>query len=254
MDSDSAVFAELVENLRKSMVPEAMGLAVTMAQRIAAITVMRRMIEQDKTETHLQRLIEAFPWLLGPKWERLTANQTIKTLVMEKHRPDESRGEWSLTSDAAKLKPDFVFLSDPGGREEIIVFELKGPEAGKTLQPIEYRQLTNYLNIIADVYTSDSIDIKGVLVGHEKGGFKTHDDRITVTTWSDVLLEARGLHVEYLRSLLHASDPTANDARLKQIADFGGKETMELLEKLAPVGEFPSVITDSLHMLSRKDD
>ena len=97
MDSDSAVFAELVENLRKSMVPEAMGLAVTMAQRIAAITVMRRMIEQDKTETHLQRLIEAFPWLLGPKWERLTANQTIKTLVMEKHRPDESRGEWSLS-------------------------------------------------------------------------------------------------------------------------------------------------------------
>lgn len=249
LDSDSAVFTQLVESLRKSMVPEAMGLAVTMAQRIAAITVMRRMIEQDKTETHLQRLIETFPWLLGPRWERLTANQTIKTLVMEKHKPDESRGEWSIAGDKAKLKPDFVFLSDPGGQEELIVFELKGPEAGKTLQPVEYRQLANYLDIIADVYTSSSITIKGVLVGHDKGGFREHDTRITVTTWSDVLVDARNLHVEYLRALLLASDPTANDARLRQIADFGGKETMELLARLAPVGEFPNVITDTLGML-----
>ncbi len=249
LDSDSAVFAELVENLRKSMVPEAMGLAVTMAQRIAAITVMRRMIEQDQTETHLQRLIETFPWLLGPRWERLTANQSIKTLVMEKHKPDENVGEWALTGKKAQLKPDFVFLSDPGGREEFIVFELKGPEAGKTLQPVEYRQLRNYLDIIADVYATSSINITGVLVGHDKGGFNTTDSRIIVTTWADVLLDARNLHVEYLRALLQASDPTVNDARLRQIADFGGKETMELLAKLAPMGEFPNVITDTLGML-----
>lgn len=249
LDSDSAVFSELVESLRKSMVPEAMGLAVTMAQRIAAITVMRRMIEQDKSETHLQRLIETFPWLLGPRWERLTANQTIKTLVMDKHKPDESLGEWSIAGEKAKLKPDFVFLSDPGGREELIVFELKGPEAGKTLQPVEYRQLRNYLDIIADVYTTSSITITGVLVGHDKGGFNTPDSRIIVTTWADVLLDARNLHVEYLRALLQASDPTVNDARLRQIADFGGKETMELLAKLAPMGEFPNVITDTLGML-----
>ena len=68
-------------------------------------------------------------------------------------------------------------------------------------------------------------------------------------TWTEVLGEARNLHVEYLRALLLASDPSATDARLKQIADFGGKETMELLSRLAPVGNFPNVITDMLDML-----
>ena len=249
MNSDSGIFAELVENLRKSMVPEAMGLAVTMAQRIAAITVMRKMIEADKTETHLQRLIETFPWLLGPQWERLTANQEIKTLVTQKHKPDVGMGEWSIAGEKIKLKPDFVFLSDAGKEKEFIVFELKGPEAGKTLLPVEYEQLGEYLRIIRAVYTDPKISVRGVLVGHDAGGFEENDKRIDVRRWSEVLLEARNLHVSYLQALLLASDPGATDVRLKQIADFGGKETMELLNRLAPVGNFPNIITDTLNFL-----
>ena len=249
MNSDSSLFAELVENLRKSMVPEAMGLAVTMAQRVAAITVMRKMIEADKTETHLQRLIETFPWLLGPQWERLIANQEIKTLVTKKHKPDEGLGEWSIAGDKIKLKPDFVFLSDAGKEKEFIVFELKGPEAGKTLQPVEYEQLAEYLRIIRAVYTDPKITVTGVLVGHDFGGFELNDRRITVKRWSEVLLEARNLHVSYLQALLLASDPDASDIRLKQIADFGGKETMELLNRLAPLGNFPNILTDTLNFL-----
>lgn len=215
---------------------------------------MRKMIEADKTETHLQRLIETFPWLLGPQWERLVANQAIKTLVTDKHKPDEAMGEWSMSDANLRLKPDFVFLSDAGAEKEFIVFELKGPEAGKTLQPAEYQQLGEYLRIIRAVYVDQSITVKGVLVGHDKGGFELHDTRITVKTWSEVLLEARNLHVSYLQALLLASDPGATDVRLKQIADFGGKETMELLSRLAPVGNFPNIITDSLNFLSAKSD
>jgi hypothetical protein len=118
------------------------------------------------------------------------------------------------------LKADFVFLSDPGGQKELIVFELKGPETGKVLQPAEYEQLGQYLRIIRAVYTNPRIWVHGLLVGHDKGGFETNDTKITVLTWSEVLSEARNLHVEYLRALPLASDPTATDARLRQIADF----------------------------------
>jgi len=252
MNSDSTVFAELVENLRKSMVPEAMGLAVTMAQRIAAITVMKKMIETDKTETHLQRLIESFPWLLGPQWEKLTANQSIRKLVSEKHKPDESLGEWSLDAPGLKLKPDFVFLSDPGGEKEFIVFELKGPEAGKSLQPCEYEQLVSYLKIIRAVYPQ-GVSVRGVLVGHDLGGFHQDSNSIDVMTWNQVLLNARSLHVSYLKALLLASDPKATDVRLQHIADFGGKETMELLGKFLPITEFPNVIMDSLSLIEGKE-
>ncbi|KSD35115.2 ATP-binding protein [Pseudomonas aeruginosa] len=253
MNSDTKVFADLVDGLRKSMVPEAMGLAVTMSQRIAAITVLRKMIEDDKTETHLQRLIETFPWLLGPQWERLTANQNIRTLIEKKHKPDPEQGEWSLGERTSNLRPDFVFLSDAGEEKELIVFELKGPEAGKTLQPAEYDQLNSYLRIIQNVYTSPSIKISGVLVGHEKGGIREYGSRISVRTWGEVLVEARSLHVSYLKSLLLVSDPKANDIRLQQISDFGGKETLELLSRFGNLEEFPEIITKTLGEYSRAE-
>ncbi|KWS53738.1 MULTISPECIES: ATP-binding protein [Pseudomonas syringae group] len=246
INSDTTVFSSLVDGLRKSMVPEAMGLAVTMAQRVAAITVMTKMIEDSRTETHLQRLIENFPWLLGPQWERLTANQEIRTLVERIHKPDPDRGTWSLQKKPGALKPDFVFLSDLRDEKEFIVFELKGPETGKTLQPVEYKQLHEYIQIISEVYVGDDITVRGVLVGHDKGGFHMFDNRITVLTWSQVLLEARQSHVAYLQSLLEASNPKHNDIRLKQISSFGGAETLELLQRFSNVGEFPEIIKQTL--------
>lgn len=240
------VFPAVIEQLRESMVPESMGLAVTMAQRIAAITAMGKLIETESTETSLQRLIETFPWLLEPRYERLTANQTIKTLVTDKHTPDTTNGQWSLKSKDGSLKPDFVFLSDPGTEKEIVVFELKGPECGKTLQPVEYEQLHEYLRIIRGVYSNRNIRVTGILVGHETGGFDTFDDRITVRRWSEVWQDARKLHVSYLVALLQASDPKADDLRLRQIADFGGKETLELVGRLGSISEPVQAIVDIL--------
>lgn len=243
---DTQIFPGLIKRLRDSLVPEAMGLAVTVSQRVAAITAMRRMIEKDETETHLQRLVELFPWLLGPQWERLTANQTIRTLVTSKHKPDPTAGGWALPVSKGALKPDFVFLSDVGEQSEIVVFELKGPECGKSLQFSEYQQLREYLDIIRQVYTQREIKVRGVLVGHDKGGFEESDNRIEVVTWSAVLASARSMHVSYLGALLKASEPGATDARLKQIADFGGQETLELLNRLAVIGDFEPVVMTAL--------
>lgn len=243
---DPILFASLVEQLRKSLVPEALGLAVTVAQRIAAITRMRKLIESERTESDLQRLIEEFPWLLGPQWEKLTANQTIRTLVQNKHKPDMDLGEWAVPTTLGNLKPDFVFLSDIGAQQEIVVFELKGPEGDKTLQPGEYRQLGKYLEIIRSSYTDQTIKVKGILVGHDKGGFEEHDKRIEVVTWFQILNSARAMHVSYLASLLKASEPSISDERLKQISDFGGQETKELLARLESISGFPSILTDGL--------
>lgn len=243
---DGIKFAALVQELQGSLVPEAMGVAVTIAQRIAAITAMQKLIESEGKETDLQRLIEKFPWLLGPGWEKLTANQEIRTLVEKKQKPDTDMGEWQLPAAAGSLKPDFVFLSDVSAQHEIIVFELKGPECGKTLQPEEYSQLRHYLDIIERVYTSKDIKISGFLVGHEKGGFNENDKRITVDTWWPVLTRARALHVSYLAALLEASHPVADDTRMQQIADFGGKATMELVEKLRAMATYPKEVNDGL--------
>ncbi|MGV0998267.1 MAG: ATP-binding protein [Fluviibacter sp.] len=243
-DGDLKSFSALIDKLRSSLVPEAMSLAVTLSQRVAAITALRKTIESDKTETHLQKLIEEFPWLLGPSWDKLTANQTIRTLVRDKFKPNKDVEEWDFDLSHNDLKPDFVFLADPGAEREIVVFELKGPESHKTLQPCEYKQLGRYLDIIQGAYPS--LEVEGVLIGHDKGGFKENRKDITIKTWDEILLSARKLHVSYLASLLEASNPDADDARLEQISDFGGKETLELLNRLNAITTFSPVISAAL--------
>lgn len=241
------LLAELLQKLNESMVPEAMNLALTMSQRIGAITSMTKMIEQERTETHLQRLIEKFPWLIDPKNEFLTANQTLRTLVKEKHVPNKESGEWEIGSIEGRLKPDFVFLADPAVEREIVIYELKGPEGSKTLQPEEYKQLSNYLEIVSRVYNYEDIKIKGVLIGHEKGGIREFDNSITIKRWSDVLLDARHLHVTYLEALLQVSMPGKDDQRMQQIANFGGPEAIELLKRYSERQAFPKEILSEIN-------
>jgi Histidine kinase-, DNA gyrase B-, and HSP90-like ATPase len=245
-EASPELLSELLQKLNESMVPEAMNLALTMAQRIGAITSMTKMVEQDRTETHLQRLIEKFPWLIDPKNEFLTANQTIRTLVLSKHTPNVDSGEWNLGSGEAKLKPDFVFLADPAIEREIVVYELKGPEGKKTLQPEEYDQLSNYLKILGRIYNNEGMKISGVLIGHEKGGFDEYDKRIITKRWSDVLLSARYLHVTYLEALLQVSLPDRDDQRMSQIANFGGPEVVELLKRYSDRQKFPIEILNEI--------
>jgi hypothetical protein len=246
-DASPELLSELLQRLNESLVPEAMSLALTMAQRIGAITSMTKMIQQERTETHLQRLIEKFPWLIDPQNEFLTANQTIRTLVSQKHIPNEENGEWKMGSVEAKLKPDFVFLSDPSIEREIVIYELKGPEGKKTLQPEEYDQLSAYLKIISRIYNNSGIKISGVLIGHEKGGIDEFDNRIKTKRWSDVLLSARYLHVTYLEALLQVSLPDRSDQRMAQIANFGGAEAVELLKRYSEKQNFPVEILNEIN-------
>ncbi|MER2516507.1 MAG: ATP-binding protein [Candidatus Accumulibacter phosphatis] len=241
------LLAKLLQKLKDSMVPEAMNLALTMAQRIGAITSMTKMIEQERTETHLQRLIEKFPWLIDPKNEFLTANQTLRTLVRKKHVPNKESGEWEIGSAEGRLKPDFVFLADPAVEREIVIYELKGPEGSKTLQPEEYKQLSNYLEIVSRVYNYEDIKITGILIGHEKGGIREFDNSITIKRWSDVLVDARHLHVTYLEALLQVSMPGKDDQRMQQIANFGGPEAIELLKRYSEKQTFPEEILSEIN-------
>jgi hypothetical protein len=245
--NSSEDFINLLERIRESMIPEAMGLAMTMAQKISAITALMRMIDTNQRETDLQRLIEKFPWLLGHEWELLTANQEIRTLVREQQSPNIAAGEWELDeirNPGLSLKPDFVFLSD-NHQKEIIVFEIKGPECDKTLLPCEYDQLQNYIRIIRRA-RPHTAKVKGILVGHDKGGFEKSDSSITVYTWAEVLQDARMKHLIYLHSLLQASKIDSKDSRLAEISEFGGKETMELLKKLDMISPLDPIVKQAL--------
>lgn len=225
---DKKLFPDIVESLVTQSIPEAINLAVMVSQRIGAINSVEKFLNEGSNETSLQKLIEGFPWILGPEWEKLIANESLKTLI-KKQYPEEIN---QLSDSQKKKRPDFVYLSS-GDEETIVVIELKGAELGKTLLVKEYRQLRGYLDAIADVKTDPETKIKGILIGHEKGGFKEDDNRIETRTWDEVLNRTKRLHISYLEALLRfQNDLSPDNERVMMMREFGGSDVSKIIDNL----------------------
>ncbi len=227
-------FLKIVKQLRNCLMPELLDLGVTAAMRLDAVRQMRTIVNKGATETHLQRLIEDFPWLLKPNWECLTANQTIRTVV---EKIDESPNEEQIENGSRR--PDFVYLSDLN-EKKIAVIELKGAEYNKTLQPKEYYQLGQYINEIALAYPDS--EIEGLLIGHDISGISKNQQRrndIRLASWQEILKEAEILNLDILKTVL-LSDIDRKDSRLNIISEFTGEKLNELLEHLRSNGYMKS--------------
>jgi len=225
-DGGAEGFVSTLESIREYSVPEALSASVTFAQRAFALTVLYELIHLGK-EPDLQRLIEAFPWIVGPETEYLTANQTLKTVTLEA----KDRGLFARDSDRTpvtdSIKPDFVFLSDTT-EENIIVVELKSPREDLTLENRE--QLSSYLTFLEHRYPNAKR--KGILIGNS-GGLDPRRDDIEIRSWAKVFLVARSAYTKILASMLSGYAEDADDPRITDVHMFGGPEVWELLKNLA---------------------
>lgn len=220
-------FATTIEALREYSVPEALSASVTFAQRAYALTVLYELIHLGK-EPDLQKLIEAFPWIVGPETEYLTANQTLRTVCLEA----ADRGLFARQDDrnpiTDSIKPDFVFLSNPT-EETIVVVELKSPREELTLENRE--QLSSYLTFLESRYPT--ANRKGVLIGNAPNGLDPRRDDIEIRPWSKVFLVARSAYTKILASMLSGYAEDASDPRVEDVHVFGGKEVWGLLKDLS---------------------
>lgn len=82
-ETNAVLYLKLLDELRNNQTAELLDLGVKAAMRLHAVRQMQKIIEKGATETHLQRLIEDFPWLLKPEWEILAANQQIGNIIRE---------------------------------------------------------------------------------------------------------------------------------------------------------------------------
>jgi len=228
-DGNAEQFIQTIEQLRKHLVPESLSLAVTFAQRVYALSMLFKKIHQG-TETDLQRLIESFPWILRPEMEKLAANVTLKRVIAEA----EANGLTTPVIDnspASAMRPDFVYFSPPGEYDRIVVVELKNPGQEYHLTYQNELQLITYMRYIQARYPKS--DVRGMLIGNNYMDLKTKQTDIEVLDWSQVLSASRKGHVEMLASMLVGAHPNINDTRVAQVAQFGGPEALELLERLA---------------------
>jgi hypothetical protein len=228
--SGSAGFIEVTSKLHDHSVPEAMGLAMTFAQRAYALSLLHRLVHQ-KSEENLQELIEGFPWILQPRGDLLTADQHLKTTIEHAALSDttKDRAGREIKGMSDRERADFVFLSDATSKT-IKIVELKAPARELTAE--HDRQLRDYLDFVQAFHPTASLS--GLLVGHPGNPpLQTNDTRITVCGWDDILLECRAAYVGLLASMLERADPAAGDTRMKLVMEFGGEPVWELLEKIA---------------------
>lgn len=224
-------FVAVIEAIREHSVPEALSASVTLAQRAFALTVMHDMIHL-RLETDLQRLIQDFPWILGPETEYLTANSPLRSVV----KAAEERGVLARQGDREVvrpgLKPDFVFLSN-STVDRIVVIELKGPREELTVENRE--QLYSYMTFLESTYPD--ANLHGMLIGNAPHGFKDPREDTEVKSWSQVFLEARAAYTKVIASMLGGYAEDASDPRIEDVEVFGGNAVWEMIAKFAEKDE-----------------
>lgn len=222
-------FSSVVEKLASHTVPESLNLAVVFAQRAFALSKMYDYVHHGK-ELDLQKLIEQFPWIIEPDSAFLTADKTLKRVVLEaeeKGLTPTGRREKTVAGVPDRNKPDFVFLSSPDN-ERLIVCELKSPTSDLTID--NRQQLADYLTHLEVTYPD--AEIKGYLIGRRPKGLNLKRVDMEIIAWVDVLKRSRARYVVFLAAMLSAAD-TQDDARIVQVREFGDKETRELLQQIA---------------------
>jgi hypothetical protein len=227
-------FTRVVEKLHEHSVPEAMGLAVTFAQRAYALSLLNELIHR-RSETKLQLLVEEFPWILEPRGEVLTADKQLKTTIEAAADSDDKpvRGGKIIRGMSAEERADFVFLID-SAKKIIQIVEIKGPT--HVLENENRRQLADYLDYVEAFHGSATIS--GLLVGNPGNPrFDAKDTRITVKGWDEILLECRASYIDLLAAMLSQADPAADDSRIGLVHEFGGEAIWELLNRLAEKDE-----------------
>ncbi len=227
--ANASGFLATVDELSARAVPESMSLAVTFAQRAYALSLLHSLVHRGK-EPDLQKLIEHFPWIIDPAYERLTANQTLLTVV-EKAAAEgliATRMPTEAVPINEKFRPDFVFLSDQD-RSEILVVEIKSPQEELTISNRE--QLHAYLVFMEQTYPQSKR--RGILIGSMPKGLEIPYIEMEARSWSDIFIRSRRGQIELLAAMLKRSNPDDNDDRVQQIREFGGEETWRLLEVLA---------------------
>ena len=223
--SSSQVFLNILTQLEEHSVPESLSLAVTFAQRAYALSLLYDLVHKGK-EPHLQQLIETFPWILHPDMAILTANKTLKSVV------EQAAKEGLLPSNQIKAqateRPDFVYFSNSEATK-LVVVEIKSPRNELTIDNRE--QLHQYLTYFETRYSQATIE--GELIGNNPNKIQTVRNNMKIRTWEEVFLNSRHGHLELLAAMLSEAQPETEDARMKDVAKFGGEEIWALLNKMA---------------------
>lgn len=233
---DAERFAGIVETLGYQAVPEAMGLALTFAQRAFALSLLEERINK-KSEAKLQILVEEFPWILQPRGELLTADRALKTtidkLAVETEDDSTNRAGRTIREMSPQERADFVFLTD-AEETRIQIVEIKSNDPAHPLNMENERQLGDYIEFVRT--SRSTATVSGLLIGWA-GAYEAERKSITVKGWDGIMRECRAAYLELLVGALEQADIEDVDDRMEMVKRFGGPGVWKWLERVSQTNE-----------------
>ena len=222
-------FVQLMKNLQEKAVFCSMTVAMVVAQKIYALVLLQQMCNKYK-EQDLQRLLESYPWILHPTYDKYQANKTIKTFALKTYK---QRYHVEASTDNDSLRPDFIFYSE--SENDILVVELKHPN--EDLIQENYTQLSAYIDLITEKYPT--FEIKGFLIGHNAAGIKNKSpEAIVIKDWDEVIKDSFTLHSSLLKTIIEKTPVSGKDSRIDRLIPlFKEKNIKEFLQGIKQLGD-----------------
>jgi hypothetical protein len=143
--------AKLVRLFNTSRIAEFASYGQIAHEKMQAIDVLENAVRQSDTdEASLQKILEDAPWLIDPRWEVISANQTLKTFRSSFEAWYEKKYKQKIvtTSNSKDDKrPDFVFIQ-VGSHLKIV--EIKPPN--HTFNDDDWIRLNRYDDAVAEFF------------------------------------------------------------------------------------------------------
>ena len=198
---------------------EAVNTAHLVKGRIEIIYTFEQMIDDKVREKpDMQNYLKRHPWLIDPKWTMLEHERELDTLIRKEFRiPSSGKAE-------GKQRVDFFCLADS---QAAYVVEVKRP--GYKVGRGEFDKLRDYVLFLHNQQKQSTENeynravVKGILIagGVRKGEQEhlkeaTSRGTFTFRTWSNLLMNAKELHKEFLK-VVKARAPS-DDPRMNELS------------------------------------
>ena len=198
---------------------EAVNTAHLVKGRIEIIYTFEQMIDDKVREKpDMQNYLKRHPWLIDPKWTMLEHERELDTLIRKEFRiPSSGKAE-------GKQRVDFFCLADS---QAAYVVEVKRP--GYKVGRGEFDKLRDYVLFLHNQQKQSTENeynravVKGILIaGGVREGEQEHlkeatsRGTFTFRTWSNLLMNAKELHKEFLK-VVKARAPS-DDPRMNELS------------------------------------
>jgi len=140
----------LVKLFETSRIAQLASYGQIVSEKIKVIDTFGRAIRSnDIEEKELQKILEDAPWLIDPRWEVITSNQTFKSFreAFEAWYKKKYRAEIITTTNVPHptKRPDFIFIH---AESSLKVIEIKPPK--HAFNDEDWSRLNNYYDAVKE--------------------------------------------------------------------------------------------------------